>query len=96
MNNTEQYLLNIALMVDRAGNALSFGSSRETISSRLGRAELHYGGVGKIPWYRPGRYIAAGLDAVWHDHCVNSIQWNDIPEIIQETIIDRYNLEQRS
>lgn len=92
MNDVERYLLNAALMLDRAGNMLSFGSSRETISSRLGRAELHYGGIGKIPWYRPGRYIAMGLDACWHDHCIGAIQWKDIPEILQETLIDRYDL----
>lgn len=32
-----KYLLNIAISIDQLGNALSFGSPDETISSRFGR-----------------------------------------------------------
>lgn len=95
MNSALQYLLNTALMLDRIGNTIVGGSSRETISSRLGRAELHYGGIDKMPWWRPGKYIAMGLDAVWKEHCHNAIQWEDMSQILQETLIDRYYLDKR-
>lgn len=89
MNKVGRYFLNIALGLDQLGNTLWGGSPDETISSRLGRIEKHYGGRDKIPWYRCGaRFLNWALDKIQKDHCENAIEHDEETQIHAESVID--------
>jgi hypothetical protein len=48
------------------------GDPDETISSRLGRMKLKYGG--RIPWWRPlSKIIDLGLDKIDPNHSIDAI-----------------------
>jgi hypothetical protein len=79
--------LNIALGFDQLGNTIWGGCPDETISSRLGRIKEKNGG--KIPWYRPARYLAWALDKIQKDHCENAIEHDEEQEIENESVFDK-------
>jgi hypothetical protein len=76
MKSYQHWLYNIAIALDQFGNAIAGGDPDETISSRLGKLEERSGG--KIGWNHPiAKIISSGLDAAWHDHCINSIETDE-------------------
>jgi hypothetical protein len=64
---------NLLIGIDQFGNTIMLGSYEETISSRLGRAQLS----GKPTWY--ARWAQISVDYVCalygdYNHCVNAIK----------------------
>jgi hypothetical protein len=85
-----QYFCNVLISLDQLGNSvLWFGCPDETISSHLGRVKV--ANDGKIPWTCPAdKLIEAGLNIIQKDHCVKSIEHDEIAsgEIQHEDIFD--------
>jgi len=72
----KKWIVNILIGVDQLGNALLMGDPDETISSRLGKMKLHYGGV--IPWYRPlSKIVDYGLDKIDPNHSIDAIEHDE-------------------
>jgi hypothetical protein len=89
MNPVARYAVNVLLGLDQLGNTLWGGSPDETISSRLGRIERHYGGRQNIPWYRGGaRVLNWALDKIQKDHCVRAIEGDEAQQIREESVFD--------
>jgi hypothetical protein len=71
-----RWAMNILLSIDQLGNSLLGGDPDETISSRLGRIKLKWGG--KIPWSRPvARLTELVLNRIDKDHCVEAIEQDE-------------------
>lgn len=67
------WVLNVLTSIDQLVNTIFGGDPDETISSRLGKLEIKYGG--KIPWKRPlSAFLAWGLDKLDSDHCQTAIE----------------------
>jgi hypothetical protein len=89
VNPVARYSANVIIAMDQLGNALWGGSPDETISSRLGRIERHYGGRQNIPWYRGGaRVLNWALDKIQKDHCVRAVEEDEMQQIRQESVFD--------
>jgi hypothetical protein len=70
-----KYFFNLLIAIDETGNAAAAGDPQETISSRLGKLLLYYGG--NIPWSHPiSKILACILNKLINGHCVNSIEKN--------------------
>jgi len=68
-----KYLLNILISIDQLGNVFVGGDPDETISSRLGKLKVKYGG--RIPWRRPvAKLIDIGLDKIDPGHSKDAIE----------------------
>jgi len=68
-----KYLINILIGIDQLGNALLAGDPDETISSRIGKMKLRYGGT--IPWRRPlTKVIDYALDKIDPNHSIDAIE----------------------
>jgi len=68
-----KWMLNVAIAFDQFGNALAGGDPDETISSRLGKIKVKYGG--RIPWYRPiSKVVDWGLDKIDKNHSIDAIE----------------------
>ena len=71
-----KWLLNILIGLDQLGNALLGGDPDETISSRLGKMKVKYGG--RIPWYRPlSKLTDWGLERIDPGHSIDSIEGDE-------------------
>ncbi len=70
-----RYGWNLALAVDLLGSAITGGSARETISSRLGRWALKRMKEGRWPppWYHPLRWLERGLNAIDPNHVFDAV-----------------------
>ena len=80
----DKYVLNILISIDQLGNTLAGGDPDETISSRLGKLKLRYGGT--IPWYRfYSKVIDWGLDKIDPGHSINAIEYDEG----KDAILDR-------
>jgi hypothetical protein len=87
MNPVVRYLLNLALGLDRLGNAICGGSSGETMSSHMGRIKEAHGG--SIPWTRPfAKIVDAGLNVLQKDHSEHAIERDEFNQIREESVID--------
>jgi hypothetical protein len=66
--------LGVLIALDQLGNALGGGDPDETISSRIGRTKLKFGG--RIPfWRRPGHsLIDKMLEKIDPGHSVDAIE----------------------
>lgn len=68
-----KYILNLLISIDQFGNTLAGGDPDETISSRLGKLKVRYGG--KIPWKRPlAKVIDWGLEKIDPHHSIDAIE----------------------
>lgn len=68
-----RYLINILISLDQLGNTILLGSPDETISSRIGRLKLNYGG--SIPWTRPVTKLTDWLlDKIDPNHTIDAIE----------------------
>lgn len=89
MNKVGRYCLNVLLGIDQLGNTIWGGSPDETISSRIGRLEVKYGGRDKFPWYRSwARFLNWALDKIEHDHCKKAIEYDELGEIRDQSVLD--------
>jgi len=71
-----RYIINVAIGLDVLGSVLTGGTPNETISYRIGRMKLKYGG--KIPWRRPLiRFIDWGLNRIDANHSIEAYD-NDL------------------
>ena len=69
----KKYLINILIGIDQLGNTLAGGDPDETISSRLGKMKLRYGG--SIPWRRPlSKSIDWALNKIDPSHSIDAIE----------------------
>jgi len=50
-NSIWKWIVNVLVSIDQLGNTILGGDPDETISSRLGKLKLKYGGT--IPWFHP-------------------------------------------
>ena len=83
----KKYLCNNLLALDRLLNTLWGGSSKETVSSRLGRMQKRYGGT--VPWFRPWPHVMAwALNNVDANHCEKSIETDEMDHIKNDSVID--------
>jgi len=72
----KKWLVNILIGIDQLGNSILMGDPDETISSRLGKMKLHYGGT--IPWRRPlSKIVDYGLDKIDSNHSVDAIEHDE-------------------
>ena len=79
-----KYLLNVLIGLDQMGNALLGGDPDETISSRLGKMKVKYGG--SIPWRRPlSRVVDWGLDRIDPNHSIDAIEHDEG----KDAVVDR-------
>ena len=70
-----EYFYNLAIAFDQLGNAVTGGSPRNTISSRLGRIKRTHGGeVPKETWLYLGRPLDKILDYLDKDHSIEAVQ----------------------
>jgi len=84
MSMIGHWLLNILIGIDQLGNAIAGGDPDETISSRLGKMKVRYGGA--IPWYRPLSKVADwGLDKIDPNHSIDAIE----PDEGDEAVVDK-------
>lgn len=68
-----KWIVNILIGIDQLGNSILMGDPDETISSRLGKMKLRYGGT--IPWYRPlSKIVDYGLDKIDSNHSIDAIE----------------------
>lgn len=68
-----KYFVNILIAIDALGSTITGGDPNETISYRIGRMKLKYGG--EIPWRRPlVKFIDWALDRIDPDHSVEAYQ----------------------
>ena len=68
-----RYLMNFLISIDQLGNSLLAGDPDETISSRIGRIKVKYGG--KVPWTRPITKLAdLVLDKIDKNHSIDAIE----------------------
>ena len=83
-----KYILNNLLSLDRLGNtAIWLGSSKETISSHIGRIKEANGG--KIPWYRPWpKIMDFALDKIDKNHSIDAIERDELDHIREDSLID--------
>ena len=66
------YPLRVLIGIDQLGNAIANGDPDETISSRIGRMKVKYGG--EIPWRRPlAKVIDWGLNKLDNNHSIEAI-----------------------
>ena len=71
-----RWVMNALISIDRLGNSLLGGDPDETISSRLGRIKVKWGG--KIPWTRPVARITDWLlDKIDKNHSVDAIEGDE-------------------
>jgi hypothetical protein len=83
-----KYIGNVAVSIDQLGNTLLGGAPDETISSRIGKIKVHYGG--RIPWKRPiARIVDKALDKIDPNHCIDSIEIDEG----HHAIVDQYRLK---
>ena len=76
MNVIGKWGLNILIGLDQFGNAILGGDPDETISSRLGKMKIRYGG--SIPWYRPlSKIVDWGLDKIDPGHSIDAIEHDE-------------------
>lgn len=76
-----KYLLNILIALDQFGNTLAGGDPDETISSRLGKLKVRYGGT--IPWKRPlAKVIDWGLEKIDPNHSIDAIEEDEGKEAV--------------
>ncbi|MFA5898026.1 MAG: hypothetical protein WC829_02815 [Hyphomicrobium sp.] len=79
-----RYIRNVLRGFDRFVNAVIFGDDAETISGRLGRLEVRYGGT--IPWSRPvSKVVAWALNGIDPNHCQDAVE----PEEGDDGVLDR-------
>lgn len=68
--------LNILISIDQLFNTVAGGDPDETISSRLGKMKLKYGGT--IPWRRPfAKTIDYLLDKIDKNHSIDAIEHDE-------------------
>ena len=71
-----RYLVNILISLDQFGNSLTGGDPDETISSRVGRIKVKWGG--KIPLFRPiTRITDKILDKIDPNHSIDAIEHDE-------------------
>lgn len=79
-----KWLINVLIGWDQLLNALFGGDPDETISSRIGKLKLKYGGT--IPWRRPlAKVIDWGLERIDRNHTIDAIE----PDEGKDAVIDR-------
>lgn len=69
----KMWIYNLLISIDQFGNSLLLGSVEETISSRLGRAQLS----GKPKWYaKIAQVVVDGVCGICgqKNHCINAIK----------------------
>ena len=68
-----RWFMNILISIDQLGNSLLLGDPDETISSRIGRIKVKYGGT--IPWTRPVSKLTDWvLDKIDKNHSIDAIE----------------------
>ena len=67
-----RYLLRNLMEINQIGNTLTGGSMDETISSRIGKAQVRRGGT--WPWWHPINVIRVPFEMVDPDHFVKAIE----------------------
>ncbi len=73
MKKIGKYLLNVAIGLDQLLNTLGGGDPDETVSSRIGKMKIGYGGV--VPWRRPLlKIIDFSLETIDKNHSINAIE----------------------
>lgn len=73
--------MNLLIAIDQFGNTLTGGDPDETISSRLGKLKLRYGGT--IPWRRPlAKVIDWGLERIDPHHSVDAVEEDEGKEAL--------------
>ena len=71
-----RYLVNLLISLDQLGNSIFAGDPDETISSRIGRIKLKWGG--KVPMFRPlTRIVDKILDKIDPNHSIKSIEYDE-------------------
>ncbi len=80
-----KWLLNVLISIDQFGNTIMGGDPDETVSSRLGKMKLKYGG--QIPWHHPlARLTDIILDKIDSNHSVDAIEPDEGKEGIIEDL----------
>lgn len=68
-----RWVMNVLISLDQLGNSIGGGDPDETISSRIGRIKVKWGG--RIP---PARVVVRltdwALDKIQRDHCRRAIE----------------------
>jgi hypothetical protein len=73
MDKLGRYLLNVLISLDQLVNSVLLGDPDETISSRIGRIKVKWGGV--VPRSRPVvRIVDYVLDRIDPGHSINAIE----------------------
>jgi hypothetical protein len=76
MKKLGRYVVNVLISLDQLANSILLGDPDETISSRLGRIKVKWGG--EIPWTRPvSRVTDRLLDWIDPNHSRDSIEHNE-------------------
>jgi len=87
MNCIGRYFLNQAIALDQLLNVWFGGAPDETISSRIGRIKKANNGT--VPWRRTlTKIIDVGLDRMDKNHCVKSIEADELEQTRKESVID--------
>ena len=69
----KKWIVNILIGIDQLANACCGGDPDETLSSRLGKTKLRYGGT--IPWSHPIRKIVDWtLEKLDQNHSIDAIE----------------------
>jgi hypothetical protein len=83
-NSVGKYTYNILISIDQRWNTILGGDPDETISSRLGKIKLMYGGT--IPWNRPiSKIVDAGLDVLQPNHSLKAIEKDEGKDSVLDT-----------
>jgi len=68
-----RYCINVLLSLDQLLNSLLFGDPDETVSSRIGRIKVKWGG--QVPFFRPvARLVDKILDRIDPGHSIDAIE----------------------
>jgi hypothetical protein len=69
----KKWLVNILIGIDQLANACCGGDPDETISSRLGKTKVKYGG--RIPWSHPIRKVVDFLlEKIDPNHSIDAVE----------------------
>ena len=84
LNKVKRYILNIILSLDQMGNSILFGDPDETISSRIGRIKVKWGG--QIPrWRFFTRWTDWVLNRIDPGHSIDAIE----PDEGKDGLVDK-------
>ena len=87
-NSIWKWIVNVLVSIDQLGNTILGGDPDETISSRLGKLKLKYGGT--IPWFHPlAGFIDWGCNKIDPGHSIDAIEATEGETISNVEIVVR-------